>query len=279
MKININLTIKMSELNKTFVNIRLQDFLGLKYQLPKTVQIIPYAHIRSTDEIVAILTLNNLGVLTDFASSSFDNSNPYIYIQKNIYENSLGVIELSKEYIIENASISFVKSHDVSTNSDILFKHIPPVIFIRLDFERSEDLEELLIRFSFLFSKRIEGIVDNTTQTYNIIFINPTDLYYTCRGTTARRFDQLSGNTYDYDVKEDGFPADQRITTIYKSKSIYGDIPFGSNVNQFANCCPEVSFYRQVSSSLANSLLNFFDVELPILESKEKYGEVVVSGT
>ena len=266
----------MSELTKTFVYTRLSDFLSSGFQLPRTVQIIPYAYIRSTDEVVAILTMNNLGVLTDFGTNYSSRTDLVSYIERDLDENSFGLLKRDREYIMEHGSIAYTKMFDVSTGVEALYNVISPVVFVRMEFERSEDLEEILNEFSVLFAKKIEGLFNSTSSTYNIVFISISDLFYTCRGTVATRRDETTGHKYEFDVSLNGFPADARITKIYKAVASSGDIPFDYQVNQYANCCPEVNFYSDVSSTMKFSLMNFFLEDLPILEKHERYSSVVV---
>lgn len=268
----------MSGLAKTFVYSTLRDFLDTGLRLPKMVQVIPYAYIRESREVLPILTISNLGFLTDFGGTYSSLSSLVSYIENSIKENSLGTLEVTNEYILKNASIAYTKVYDVSKAVHEIYSPISPVVFVRYEFERSEDLEQLIRDFRLLFSKRSEGIYQKQTlsSTYNLTFLNPEDLFYTLRQTTATIQDPKSGLFYKLNVEEKGFPADPRITNIYQVDPTSGDIPFGHEINQYANCCPEVKFYSEVSSILKLSILSFFSVELPILQSVEEYKTIKV---
>ena len=266
----------MTELNKTIVHAPLREFLTTGFQLPRTVQIIPYAYIRTTDETLAILTMNNLKVLTDFGSSFGEDMNLLDYIEKNLDLNSFGLLKQSKEYILEHGSIAYAKFLDVATGSELIYKPISPIVFLRFEFECSEDLEEIISNFSILFTKKVEGIIRTSSLTYNLVFLSINDLFYTCRGTSVKKYDERTGQIYEFDVSENGFPADDRITRIYKTNAASGEIPFDFQINRYANCCPEVIFYSDVSSTMTFSLMTFFSVSLPIMEKNEIFVSILV---
>lgn len=264
----------MSELTKTFVYNKLSKFLETGYRLPKTVQVIPYAYIRSTREVLSILALSNLSVLTDFGSTYSNDKGLVSYICDCIHNNSLGVLDVGSEYVAENSSIAYAKVYDVVKGVEEIYAPLSPVIFVRYEFEMSEDLEDLIREFKLKFSKRAEGIYKTSSSTHNIVFLSPSDLFYTLRQTTATVTDPTTGMKYSLDVEEKGFPADPRITLIYSSSPSSGDIPFRQDVNQYANCCPEVTFYREVSNVMKFSVLSFFTINLPILEEREEEASI-----
>jgi len=261
----------MSELNKKYVHESLSDFLKSHLQLPKTLQIIPYAYIRSTKEVLSIATLNEKQVLTDFGGTYKRGSDILNYVVDNIALNSFGVLPTDREYVLENSSIAYVLNYDVKLGCDDIHIQVSPTIFVRYEFERSDDLEELLKEFAYLYANKINGTLRNDSLTSNIVFMKISDLYYTCRGTTVKKIDRKTGNELIYDINEYGFPADQRITNIYKSNPSTGDIPLDGFISELANCCPEVDFYINVSNTMSNSLFMFFDVGLPILEKHNRY--------
>lgn len=264
----------MSELTKTFVYSKLSKFLKTGYGLPKTVQVIPYAYIRSTKEILSILTLTNLSFLTDFGSTYTKDKGLISYICECIHENSLGVLDVGSEYVAENSSIAYAKVYDVVKGVEEIYAPLSPVIFVRYEFEVSEDLEELLREFKLKFSKKAEGIYRSSSVTNNITFLSPSDLFYTLRQTTATVTDPITGIVYSLDVEEKGFPADPRVSAIYAIDPSSGDIPFSQDVSQYANCCPEVTFYRDVSNVMKYSILTFFSIDLPILDGVEREAEI-----
>lgn len=245
----------MSELSKKNNYMYLNEFMKTKYRNTNKVNILPIANVKnkrgSFDKYV-ILLINSNGVVTDFGNGMSQKQSVGMYVSESIRINSLGVIDFAVEDVIDGSKISFVTHQDINTGRDVIDDNILPTVTFNIDYDNIDELNYLIERFRKEFNIAVSKGDVIPSVSYNMVYMSIYDFFCLCRGDTIN-----IPNIGRISVKETGVPALRDITNIYKIKFHKGEIPFTNEVDKFANNCPEVNFYTNVSISLANSFIHF----------------------
>jgi hypothetical protein len=255
---------KMSDIDVAYFYESLENFKSSNFELPKTIQVIPYFQIKKNGDVFALLTLNNLQTLCDFGTSYSRNKTLESYLVSSLKYNSLDCINLTEEYILNNSHVAYATSYDVATGKNDLNYNPSPTVFVKINIETYEDVYKLLKSFKDSFRKKLQGILRSTSETTNIVYMDATEFYYMSRFTTYTIEDSNS-NVIEVEIEEQGFPARDEITEFYTCDVENGDIPVSDKYNDFANTCPEVDFYYSRSINLGKSIVTYFNNNVPIL--------------
>lgn len=254
----------MSDVNVSYNYESLETFKSSKYNLPKAIQIVPVFRLADGSETYGLFTLNNLQCISDFGSSFNGNKSLDTHIADCIKYNSLNTIMVSDEYISTNTDVAYSTSYDVSKGEVTLSYNPLPIFFVNFMIKSVEDLNNILYKFKIKFASKLKGVIASTSDTTNLIYASPVEIFYICRNTTYSITDK-NEDVVKFNIEESGFPARDDISLIYKSNSELGEIPCSDKYNEFANCCPEVEFYNNRAVSLGDSFVRFFERNLPIL--------------
>lgn len=245
--------------NEQNVGVFTEDLISFKsnnFVLPKTIQVVPCFHIDNSGEVFGMLLLNQIGCLCDFGSSYQNNMSLEEYVSLSIKTKSLDTINIDTEYINENSYVAY-KKFDQNTIDFETF----PIIFVNLNLENIESLNDIIRNFKLTFSKIIKT---ETPETNNLVYLSAEDIFYISRNTTYKIVSNETNEVLIIDIQQTGFPAKKSISDIYKEHSA-SDIPVSIYYNQYANCCPEINFYSLRSEDLCKSFLEFFEANLEII--------------
>ena len=230
------------------------------------VQIVPSIRNKETGEIYALLTINSNGVVCEFGDTKKNKSMSITrFITLYLKINSLNTIRLSEDYILKNTQVAYATSTDVETGVTILRKVELPIFFINIDIPNMNSIHDLLLKFKSSYKDYIKKtIISDRIHVTNMIYISPHDLFNFLRGEDYKVIDE-NNEIFEISIDDNGFPALKEITEIYSPKYDEGEIPVNIHPNEYANCCPEVHFYKESQNSLKKSFMKFFEKELEIL--------------
>jgi hypothetical protein len=241
------------------------SFLKKGHKLKKYTQIIPKYFIEENGETVYLLRINQNNTIFDFSEKyESDKGTILSYIRDSVLFNTLNVIKLTKEEI-KNGTILYSTEYDESSGKYIISDDVKPIIFINIVIPSFSYLKRKVIKFKEAFKLNLNGITDSTSDTTNIIWVTIEELFYLSRFTIAKFINVNEDGEEEevtIDVRESGFPAWPEITKLYKLSLENGDIPYTSNFNPLANCCPEVKFYEERSIDLFESLIFYFNEDI-----------------
>lgn len=254
----------MSDIDVAYFYESLETFKSSNFELPKTIQVIPYFKIAEDGDIFALLTLNNLQCVCDFSTSYSRDKTIESYVASSLKYNSLDCINLPEEYILANSHVAYVTSYDVGLGKTVLSYSPFPTVFVKVNLDTYDMLYQFLRAFKISFKKKLQGVIKSSSEVTNIVYMDASELYYMCRFTTFTIEDSNS-NVVEVSIEDQGFPARDEITEFYTCDRETGDIPVSDKYNEFANTCPEVDFYYSRSVNLGKSMISYFDNNVPIL--------------
>lgn len=255
----------MSEIDVKFNYVPLVNFKSDWKKPPKEISIIPVYHIMDSQDIYGMLRLNKTQVVTSFGEKFKGSSNDLeSHVANSISLNSLGVINLTHSYILNNSFVAYSTVPNVQTEGLSLNPKINPIIFVNITVPTINDLNNTLVRFKSQFQNKMKGYSNFESDSTALIYLDVTELYYLMRFTTYKIVDE-SNNVHIVDIQSNGFPARSDITNIYRPNYIRGEIPVTENYDYLANSCPVVDFYRKIDISLSQDILRYEDANLPFM--------------
>lgn len=263
MKIILKKSNKMADLDVAFFYESLEVFLTRDYKLNKSIQIIPYYVIRSSNDVYAMLIVNSSQTVTDFSTDWGKNKSFQTYVADSIRSNSLGCINLYEDHILINSHIGYATAYNVSEGKQTLAEGEIPAVFVKIVVDTIDDLDDILFNFKDSYSKAVKRIIDGTFTVSNLVYMPVEDLYYISRFTTYKV--RTPDGIITIDMDDEGFPAIPAITHIYSPILEDGDVPCGDKYNELGNCCPPVTFYTARSILLRKALLPLFSHGLPVM--------------
>lgn len=255
----------MSDIDVAFFYDTLENFKSSGYKIVKSPQIIPYFYVKNTNNIFAMLTLNRSGHVGDFSIEYSRTKSLESNIADSIRFNSLGTIGVDEDFVLRNSFIGFATAYNVIEGKNTLSSTEIPSIFVRFEVESVTDIQNILLKFKAMFAQKLKGVIRNTSDVTNIVYMSVEDLFYISRFTTYKIVDDVSKRVVTVDMEEQGFPALDEVTEIYYADRELGDIPCTDKFNELENCCPEVEFYNNRSLLLGKSLISLFSNDLPIM--------------
>lgn len=255
-----------SESNVSYLYESLGNIIPRIFKSLSNIQIIPCIKNRETDEIFALLGMTSIGIVTDLGNKMKKNNSLSNFISQTLKINTLGLINLSQEYIENNTNVAYATCVNVETGEVILHKNELPIFFVNIDIDNIEQLNDLIMNFREKYKHYIKKtIITNRINITNLIYMDSVDLFLFMRGGICK----VEGDSEDYvieiNIEEEGFPAIEVISEIYKAREEIGEIPITNYYNENANCCPEVFFYMGKDDSIRRSILKFFEKKLEIL--------------
>lgn len=228
------------------------------------IQIIPCIKDKETEQIYVLLGMTQQGFVIELGDKISKSNTIPNFISHKLKSNTLGLINLSTEYIQANTYVAYATSLDIETGERVLRKIELPIFFVNIEINNIDDLNDLLINFREKYKSYIKKVIlSDRINVTNLIYMDSTDLYHFMKGGVCKVQD--GENVVEINFEEEGFPALEAISEIYKSDEEAGDIPITIYYNENANCSPEVFFYKNKDSALQKSLLKYFNVELPII--------------
>lgn len=249
----------MTELRPTYIYEKYTDFMMRGIRLTEEVMFIPYFISSKSKNVFCLLRINKNGYLTDLGDK-YPTNNITEYVEKCFRDNTIGSIDIkSHESILENLYISFSTVYNVETGSMMINKTCQPILYLRMEVSSMQILKQIVTEFKLRYQISLKGGFSTYQgDTQNLVWINPSDLYYLCRGTTYR-VKTDDGSDLIVNIEDNGFPAEKTVTSMYRANRENGEIPYNFVNAESANTCPEVVFYEKTSYLLKNSMVEYFE--------------------
>lgn len=257
----------MSEKALKYNYITLDDFIRSRYTQPRSFHIIPVFRTLDKNDVYGMLTYNENLTVTSFGGVMPDRKTILTYITDNIYRHSLGVINFSEYDVLRNSMVAFTTEYSTYRGEyDIVNEHAV-IIFVEMDVESVSVLNSMLELFKSRFCtvNSADKIKPTNTNRTAMFYMDASSMFYLFRFTTWKTINHRTGETVRMSVQDDGFPAYDDITKIYKAKYSSGEVPITDFPNEQANTCPEIEFYTKIDNSLGNSYVRYIIGNLPIM--------------
>lgn len=245
-----------------------------EFQTLNTLQIIPSIHIKSNSDVFGLMGLNHLGFLLDLGGSR--NDKPLlISIASLIRKNTLSNLLLDKEishdktieelvrcrcdYILNNTHVAFSKYYDVDTGKMVINREILPIFFVNFEYQTHKEMYDMIRNFKTSFNESMRGVIKlSNTNITNLVPLTCEEIFYICREKNFKM--ELENGTIVEVLFDDGFPASDIITDIYKVNGI--ETAVSNNYNEYAYSCPEVNFYKRAGFNIKLSFLSYLESDI-----------------
>lgn len=255
----------MSDVNVSFGYSPLIDFLSSGYSLPKEINVIPVYRINGGGDVYGVLSLNSLLYVKSFGRGFNRGKTLQSYVADSLRYNSLGVINLSEEYVRNNSFVAYSTSYDVYDGKNAINTNHQPIVFVEIHIDSIEEMQLMIRQFKVKFANKLAGVFQSESDTVAIFYMNCTEMFYLMRFTTGKFTDETDV-THIIDIESDGFPARAFISEVYEADYSKGEIPITDKFDQHANCCPEINFYTKIDQNLGIAFVAYSIAELPFME-------------
>lgn len=256
----------MSGKSLSFNYITIEEFIRSGFtEVPEYFHIVPVFHVLDTKDIYAMLCLNETLTVTDFGGKLSRRKTIVSFICDNIARHSLDTIVLSESRVLEKSMVAFATTEDVSTGFVNIDPNYSVIIFVDIDIDNQKLLNDIVKQYKSKMKTLMSVRSKPDTEIVAMTFMDCTSMYYLLRFTTWRTIDQSTGEELTLSVKDNGFPALDVITRIYRADYSNGEVPYTENPNIYTNTCPEISFYNKVNQNLANAFVAYINHGLNIM--------------
>lgn len=256
----------MSDVNVSFGYSPLVDFMSSGYTRPKEINVIPVYRVLDGGDVYGVLALNKNLSVTSLGIGFHKGKTMVTYIADSLRSSSLGIINLTDEYIKNNSYVAHSTSYDVySGKADINTKY-QPIVFVEINVNTIDDLHDVIADFRDAFSAKIAGVNESETDKVALVYMDCTSMFYLLRYTTWKIVDPKTHQTHIFSVEDDGFPALDFITTTYKCDPSKGEIPVSDKPDRSANRSPEIDFYSKIDLNLGIAFTAYSVAGLAFME-------------
>lgn len=253
----------MSDIDVEFKYESLDDFKSSGYILPKEVQVIPVFHVRSNGDIFAVLVMNSTLCVKSLGMGYSRTKTVESFVSNSIRYNSLNSLPINDEYVRNHSHITFSTCYDVESAKTILNSNYSPIIFVDINVDNIEVLNNVIRTFRSTFSKVKSGVLTTDSDVTAMIYLSVEELFYLSRFTSYKI--TTSTEVIDVDIENQGFPARNDISEIYEANKSQGEIPMTDKYEALANCSPEIDFYVKRDTVLGMAVCAYLKAELPFM--------------